>query len=172
MKNTKIINLFGSPSSGKSTTAAGLFHKMKLAGIDCELVTEYAKEMVWRGMPSKAFSDQLYITAKQNQRQLNLLGKVDYVITDSPLMIGLAYVPEDYFSSYEPFLLDLFNSYDNINYFLRRVKPYNQIGRNQTEDEATLISDKIQSILEREKIDFKGIDGGVYASDIILYEIL
>jgi adenylate kinase family enzyme len=168
MKNTKIINLFGQPSAGKSTTAAGVFHKMKLADVDCEIITEYAKEMVWRGLPAKAFSDQLYITAKQNQRQLNLLNKVDYVVTDSPLLTGLAYVPEDYFESYKPLLLEIFNSYDNVNFFLNRTKPYNPIGRNQTEDEATAISHKIRSILQKERIPFIEIDGNSGAADKIL----
>ena len=32
MKKPIIVNLFGGPSSGKSTTAAGLFHKLKIQG--------------------------------------------------------------------------------------------------------------------------------------------
>ena len=39
----KIINLIGEPSAGKSTIAAELFAKMKKAGYNVELVTEYAK---------------------------------------------------------------------------------------------------------------------------------
>ena len=35
-KDTLIINLIGGPGSGKSTTAAGLFYKLKQMGIDCE----------------------------------------------------------------------------------------------------------------------------------------
>lgn len=33
-KQTKIINLFGGPGSGKSTGAAYIFAKLKLAGVD------------------------------------------------------------------------------------------------------------------------------------------
>lgn len=43
---TSVINLIGGPGSGKSTTAAGLFFRMKSMGVRCELVTEYAKELV------------------------------------------------------------------------------------------------------------------------------
>lgn len=43
----KVINLFGGPGSGKSTLAAGLFERMKIQGLSVELVTEYAKDMVW-----------------------------------------------------------------------------------------------------------------------------
>ena len=33
MMNTTVINFYGGPCSGKSTAAAGLFYKMKLAGL-------------------------------------------------------------------------------------------------------------------------------------------
>ena len=43
-KDTLIINLIGGPGSGKSTTAAGLFYKLKQMGIDCEMALEFAKD--------------------------------------------------------------------------------------------------------------------------------
>lgn len=39
--------MFGSPGSGKSTTAAGLFYKLKTSDYNVELVTEVAKDLVW-----------------------------------------------------------------------------------------------------------------------------
>lgn len=42
-----IINLYGSPGSGKSTAAAYIFSKLKMKGVECELVTEVAKDLVW-----------------------------------------------------------------------------------------------------------------------------
>lgn len=168
----KVINLYGQPSAGKSTTAAGLFHKMKLQGINCELVTEYAKDMVWREMPSKAFTDQLYITAKQHHRLFRLKDKVDYAITDSPLLLGLAYADQNYFPSFEPLVKEIYSSFDNINIFLQRTKPYNPIGRNQTEQEADAISATILDILGRNKIPFMRIDGTANAVDKILAVVL
>ena len=47
MKNTIIVNLFGGPGTGKSTGAAYIFSQLKLAGIDCEFVSEFAKDKVW-----------------------------------------------------------------------------------------------------------------------------
>lgn len=41
-----VINLFAGPGSGKSTTCAGVFNKLKLAGINCEMALEYAKDKV------------------------------------------------------------------------------------------------------------------------------
>ena len=43
---TKVLNLYGGPGVGKSTGAAYIFSMLKLAGINCELVREYAKELV------------------------------------------------------------------------------------------------------------------------------
>ena len=42
-----VVNLFAGPGSGKSTTCAGVFSKLKLIGINCEMALEYAKDKVW-----------------------------------------------------------------------------------------------------------------------------
>ena len=43
-KKIIVINLLGSPGAGKSTTAARLFYELKMKGVKCELITEYAKD--------------------------------------------------------------------------------------------------------------------------------
>lgn len=136
-----VINLFGGPGSGKSTTAAGIFFKLKLMGVNCELVTEYAKDMVWREMSQSAFEDQLYITAKQNHRLERLRNKVDIAITDSPLLLSLIYSEENYLEGkFKDMVSSLWNKYENYNFFIVRRKKYNPIGRNQTEKESDKIS--------------------------------
>lgn len=47
MKTPIVINLFGGPGSGKSTGAAYIFSQLKMKGINCELITEYAKDKTW-----------------------------------------------------------------------------------------------------------------------------
>lgn len=42
-----VVNLFGVPSAGKSSGAAYIFSKLKMEGINAELVTEFAKDKVW-----------------------------------------------------------------------------------------------------------------------------
>ena len=92
----KVINLFGEPSVGKSTTAAGLFFAMKTLGYKVELVNEYAKMCVWEDRIS-TLDDQLYITAKQNHQLERLRSKVDYAITASRAglskELGLSFLP-------------------------------------------------------------------------------
>ena len=96
----KMINLFGPPSSGKSTTAAGLFYLMKIKGYSVELITEYAKQMVWERQHKAQFENQVSIAAKQHDKQLNLVGHgIEYAITDSPLLLTLLYQPKEYYLS-------------------------------------------------------------------------
>lgn len=169
--DTKIINLFGQPSAGKSTSAAGLFHLMKLKGINCELVTEYAKQTVWREMGSKAFEDQLYITAKQHSGLRRCVGKVSYIITDSPLLLSLAYIPEGYFSHFKPLVLEIFNSFENINFLIKRTKPYNPIGRNQDQAGADAIAHKVENLLLDNGVKYDSVDGDANAPQKIMDSI-
>jgi len=142
-----VINLFGGPGVGKSTIASGLFSLMKKQRLNVELVTEYAKDMTWERRLN-VLQDQLYVTAKQNRRLARLIDhKVDWVITDSPLPIGLLYTPEDYYSNYKPFLLEVFNSYNNVNFLIERRVKYDTTGRNQNEYEAKLIDEKLRKFL-------------------------
>ena len=45
----KFINLFGSAGAGKSTTALGVAHNLKINGYKVEYVSEYAKQLVMSG---------------------------------------------------------------------------------------------------------------------------
>ena len=149
----QVINIFGGPGAGKSTTAAGVFHAMKKQRLEVELVTEYAKDMTWEGRKN-ILTDQLYVLAKQNRRLHRLRGQVDCVISDSPLVLGLIYAQPNYFDTFKPFLMEVFNSYDNINIMLSRDFEYNPNGRNQTADEAEQIDDELRNLLISNRIPF------------------
>jgi predicted ATPase len=87
---TKFINIFGGPGVGKSTTTAALFSVMKMSGYNVELVTEVAKDFVWEDRAT-TLTIQPYITIKQFRNLIRLKGKVEYVITDAPILLGCVY---------------------------------------------------------------------------------
>ena len=67
MNKTLVINLFGGPGCGKSTTMARLFADLKTMGYNVEMVSEFAKDLVYE-MRQETMKDELYIFAKQHHR--------------------------------------------------------------------------------------------------------
>lgn len=151
LKKPIVVNLIAAPGSGKSTTAAGVFEQLKLRNVNCELVTEFAKDKVWEENPSP-FKDggQVYLLGKQFYRMHRCRAGVDVIITDSPLCLASYYLrqienPEvitDY-ASFDRLVKNLIDSFDNMNYFLDRVKKYNPKGRFQTEEESDRIAKEL-----------------------------
>jgi tRNA uridine 5-carbamoylmethylation protein Kti12 len=163
----KVINLIAGPGVGKSTTASGIFYELKKRGFNAEYIQEYAKDMTWEGRYS-VLEDQLYISAKQNRRLVRIDGKIDIAITDSPLILGLAYAPPTYYSSFKQLLLEIFHSYKNINYYLQRKHDYNPLGRNQTEVEALQIDELLLTMLDTHNISYTNVGfDGEYVESII-----
>lgn len=163
---TRIVNLFGGPGCGKSTSKAGLFYRMKLAGLKVESVDEYAKELTYDEDWDR-LSKQGHVTRTQERRQRRLIDKVDWVVTDSPLLLGIFYVNGEQAT---PALFEdierMFNRYENVNVYINRVKPYAPYGRSQSEDEARVLDTRIRSFM-RGRIDLE-VDGDVDAPDKIL----
>ena len=116
----KVINFFAGPGAGKTTTAAGLFYKMKMNHMNVELVHEYARELIYDGRMDRMIDAQDHILGEQNRRLHILKGHVDFAISDSPLLLSAIYPPDSYPQSIKPFAVDLFNEYDNINILLLR----------------------------------------------------
>ena len=149
---TKIINLVGGPGVGKSTIAASVFSNLKQHHIECELAIEYAKEMIWEES-LKTLDDQIYVFAKQHHRQFRLLGKVEYIITDSPIVLSVLYDKNSSKGLYN-LIKERFECFDNINYLIRRGTIYQPNGRIQTEDEAKRIDANVISLLDDMNIKY------------------
>lgn len=142
-----VINLAAGPGAGKSTTAAGLFNLLKRAGYECELITECAKELTY-DEASRILANQLLVFADQEHRQRRCRDKVkDFLITDSPLYLSLAYIdPRNCPPSFPQLVYEITSTYDNRHYVLKRTKAYQAYGRNQSELEARVLDDKIKLI--------------------------
>lgn len=166
----KVINLWGGPGSGKSTTASGLFYTLKLADLKCELITEVAKDETYEKNTSR-MSNQVYLLGEQYQRLHRVRGSVNYAISDSPIVLGINYRSEDFPKSYDQLCVDLFNQFDNLNYFLVRTKKYQEYGRNQTEEQARQIDTNIKKIMKDFNIPFTEVLGDRNAVDNIIADI-
>lgn len=159
---TTIINLYGGPCAGKSTGAAHLFHKLKTLGANVELVREYVKSWVWEARKFSTY-DQLYFLGKQIRQESLLFGKVDWIITDSPVLMNLYYAQKycplvisegvraatlAYYHQSED------DGHKHVHVFLNRTKPYLSHGRFQSEDEAKEIDDEVRKVMRHLKFPF------------------
>lgn len=169
---TLVVNLFGSPGSGKSTGAAYIFSKLKMKGVNAELVTEFAKDKVWEGN-TEVFKNQAYIFGKQYFKISRVLGKVDVIITDSPILLSLFYNDNKILDeNFNDMILNVFNSFNSLNYLLDRDKPYNSIGRFQTEEQSDALKQPMRDLLENNNIKYQSAFGSVEYYDKIIEDIL
>lgn len=155
----RVVNIYAGPGAGKSTLATGLFSSLKFDARNVEYVSEYAKDITWEERGPSVFKSQEYIFAQQYHRMERLVGKVDFMITDSPILLGLAYVPSDYsLKSLENLVYEADSQYESISFFLKRSKKYIQAGRSQTFLEAEKLDEKIREILHKRCKSYIEID--------------
>lgn len=172
---TLLCNLFGQPGAGKSTARAEIFAYLKRAGVNCEEVYEFAKKLTWSQRMSE-LGVQPYITGKQ-LRDIDMLeGQVDVTVTDSPLLLSYFYGKKYCGARFPPEFYDYakaqFFHTGGINYFIRRVKPYNPSGRNQTEAESDAIAVELQRELDDLGVQYTVVDGDTSGSQKIASDIL
>lgn len=166
-----IVNLFGVPGAGKSTGAAYIFSKLKMKGIEAELITEFAKDKVWENS-EKVFQNQAYIFGQQSFRISRMENEVDIVITDSPLLLSAFYNSNPVLGeSFNTVVANVFHSYNNINYLLTRVKPYHAKGRLQTEAESDALAEPMKELLHKYNVSYTQIPGDIVGYDAIVEDI-
>ena len=154
-KKTLIVSFFGGPGLGKSTTMAGVFSGLKLRDVNCEMAPEYAKGKVWE-QSHGILNNQIYLFAKQHHSIERIHGKVDVIITDSPLLLALIYdntgLPE-----FKNLVLAVNNKYRTMNFFLKRHKKYNPSGRLQNESEAKELDKKIKTMMDENNVKYESV---------------
>ncbi len=170
MTKTICVNFYAGPGSGKSTMAAGVFSELKNRGVDCELITEYAKRKVWEEA-YKVFECQIYVCAKQIYHMF--IARVPVIITDSPLLLATAYNDGD--ELLNGILHREYNKYTNIDIFLNRTKEYNENGRMQTLSQAIDKDNQIKDMLKKYNVEPVYFDGNrdsiIPVADFIMEKI-
>ena len=172
MSKCIVINLFGVPSAGKSTGAAYIFSRLKMAGVNAELVTEFAKDLVWEEN-TVALGNQLYVFSNQLHRMWRCADKVDVIITDSPLPLSILYNQSTMLGeAFNQTVMNCFEAFDNLNYLVLRDRLYNPNGRIQTEEEAEALKKPLSNLLENRNIKYVTIAGNISAFDGIVDKVL
>ena len=156
MKNydkTLVVNLLAGPGAGKSTLRAGIFYDLKSRGIVCEEAYEYAKELVW-AKNQHTLNNQIHVFGEQHFRIWRLLGQVQVVVTDSPLILTPIYDCKSS-SKLNELVLEEYRTMWNYNVFVVRDKPYNPIGRNQTSTGAAELDNQILNYMNEYGISYE-----------------
>jgi len=171
--NLTVINMFGGPGCAKSSTAAGIFYNMKKLHYDVEFAYEAAKELVWE-QRHITLQQQDYVSAEQHRRLYLLRDKVQFVVTDCPILMGCVYADHDEWSGLFPHLFKTFHKYRNINVLLKRDPSvlYQARGRNQSYIQSLADDQKIQDMLVGNNIEFieAAVNGNI-AEELIQGEL-
>jgi hypothetical protein len=156
--NTLTIAFIGGPGCGKSRTAARLFADLKELGNEVELCTEFAKDLTWEEN-WEALGDSMYVTGCQQRRESRLVGKVEYIVTDSPIILGPLYFKEHAIhKEYELLINGLYKAKNIVTIFLNRIGEYHHNGRTQTEEESREIDQKLLAYMDKYDIPYVVLD--------------
>lgn len=163
---TTYINIFGGPGAGKSTTATGIFYNLKRLGQSVEIVTEVAKDFVWENRMDTLMI-QPYVTVKQYRNLVRVKDKVDLVVTDAPILLGILYAnkyAQTLPKSYHQFVKDCHHEIlaPSINIMLERSFGYDPAGRYQSEEEAHKLDKELEGIIQ---------DAGVVYTKIVPQDV-
>lgn len=159
---TLIVDIFGGPGAGKSTTALQLVAELKKLGYHADYVSEVAKELVY----AKDFEhldgtlkNQSKILSEQKRRLDIMLDNVDVVVTDSPLLLYIVYLKENA-PEYIESVFSQYENYNNYNVVVERdlsVK-FEQEGRIHNLEESIKKDDEIITLLDSHNIDYQRFD--------------
>lgn len=121
-KEVLVINAFAGPGAGKSVSCMDICSELKKRGYNAEYVQEYAKELVYEHnmeMLDGSEAHQFAILKEQVHRMDRLYQDVDFIVTDSPVLLNAIYnsnpTPE-----YNEMIDTIFSHYNNFSYFVER----------------------------------------------------
>ena len=160
---TIVVNFVAGCGSGKSLMTALTFAELKMKHLNAELVQEYAKQLVWENRLDE-LDNQFQVTKTQYKMIKALQDKVDYIVCDSPLIVGLFYnfYSKTNVSNVEKtrdMILNKMEEFQNVYIFLERNPeyPFTQEGRLQNENEAKEIDKQMKDLLHEYNLDYLSI---------------
>ena len=173
-KQATVVSFFGGPGAGKSTLAAGVFYELKKRGVNAEFVHEFAKELTWEGRMG-TLSNQTLILGQQFEMFRRCADQVDIIITDTSLLNSAIYCHNfdlPYADEIEKLALGMWRSMDNFTFFVRRVLPWDPVGRYQDEETADHIAERVRGRVAQWGTGFREIPGNDLGIQMALDETL
>ena len=116
--------------------------------------------------------DQFKIFAEQ-RHYIDILRDhaVNYAVVDSPLLLGLLY-GEKYGTVNEDFakvIVNEFNTFDNVNFFVTRTVPFDEVGRVESMEESDEDSNHLRELLNKHNINYVEINTTTGIDEILKY---
>jgi nicotinamide riboside kinase len=158
------INLYGAPSSGKSTLAGQVFGHLKGQSHHIAFVQEYAKELVYQGMDMTRLSesDRIIILGEQFRREKILENQVEMLITDSPLLLTAYYHRDPNLDEDWSYALDVVKRHltnNEVHFWLESTDTFEIEGRSHSQEESLKIDNEMKLYLSKSGINFHTIKG-------------
>lgn len=153
-----VLNAYGGPGAGKSVACLDVCSALKKAGYTAEYVQEYAKELVYdknMEMLNGTAKNQFEILKEQTRRVDRLYDQVDFIVTDSPIMLNTIYNRE-LTPEYASMVHDLNESYLNFSFFIERdASNFEEEGRIHNLQESIEKDTEITDMLQKNEIEYK-----------------
>lgn len=157
MNSGLVINLFGGPGSGKTTTAAELFAALKKRHYNVELVTEFAKDLIMQNNPD-ALMHQFYVTGVQAHRIWSAAQKMQVVVVDSPILLGPIYDQRNS-KAFLQLCIEYHQELNNLNIFLgRKGVQHSMVGRVHSLTESVGLDNRIHRLLDELKVEYLSLE--------------
>ena len=173
---TKVINLIGAPSVGKSVLMAMIFIELKKRNLKCEMVQEWVKNIIWQN-ELETVKNQHYIIQQQYKSIKCLVNKVDYIVLDTSL-VNYMYYNKTYSENIcnvektEKYAKELLEEFDNIYIFVKRNHSFvfEKEGRIHTYEESLKIEKEMENLIDElnlESIKIQATSDEKYISELV-----
>lgn len=168
--DTFVIAFVGAPGAGKSTASFGTSYQFKTRGVSMEYVPEVAKDLLYRGLLGKYIPNQAYIVSEQYKKLYDVMGQVDYIVTDAGLEICALHSANEA-KEVEDLAWYLRNKLNQFTIFIERDEKqvqYETNGRKESEAESRVFGKKLEKYLQDNGAKYQKVIGTDAAIELAL----